>query len=138
MPGIDPDAIIAAAQDPETERLFEADKDEARTAAGSPTEFQNKHANTDGRVRYTAPSLKLDNGTTILEAGGYQSFEAYDVLIANLDRSLTRRAPATDVAEVIAAFPDGLTTGEIAQVMRRGQVPGERRRDRGRPDHRRG
>ena len=64
VPGIDADAIIAAAQDPETERLFEADKDEARTAAGSPTEFQNKHANTDGRVRYTAPSLKLDNGTT--------------------------------------------------------------------------
>ena len=118
--------------------LFEADKDEARTAAGSPTEFQNKHANTDGRVRYTAPSLKLDNGTTILEAGGYQSFEAYDVLIANLDRSLTRRAPATDVAEVIAAFPDGLTTGEIAQVCAEDKFPAERRRDRGRPDHRRG
>ena len=123
VPGIDADAIIAAAQDPETEALFEADKDEARTAAGSPTEFQNKHANTDGRVRYTAPSLKLDNGTTTLEAGGYQSFEAYDVLIANLDTSLSRRAPATDVAEVIAAFPDGLTTGEIAQVCAEDKFP---------------
>ena len=64
VPGIDADAIIAAAQDPETEALFEADKDEARTAAGGPTEFQDKHANTDGRVRYTAPSLKFSNGTT--------------------------------------------------------------------------
>ena len=125
MPGIDADAIIAAAQDPETETLFEADKDEARTAAGSPTEFQDKHANTDGRVRYTAPSLKLDNGTTTLEAGGYQSFEAYDVLIANLDRSLTRRAPATDVAEVLEAFPDGLTTGEVALIMAQDKFPAD-------------
>ena len=41
-PGIDADAIIAAANDPETERVFEADRDEARTAEGSPTEFQGK------------------------------------------------------------------------------------------------
>jgi 2-hydroxychromene-2-carboxylate isomerase len=116
VPGIDPDTIIAAAQDPETERVFEADKDEARTAAGSPTEFQDKHANTDGRVRYTAPSLKISNGATTLEAGGFQSFEAYDVLIANLDTSLTRRPPGTDVVEVLKAFPDGLTTAEVAMV----------------------
>lgn len=117
VPGIDPDAIIAAAQSPETEAVFEQDRDEARTAAGSPTEFQDKHANSDGRVRYTAPSLKISNGSLTLEAGGFQSFEAYDVLIANLDTSLTRRAPATDVAEVLDAFPDGLTTAEVALIM---------------------
>ncbi|RKQ93171.1 2-hydroxychromene-2-carboxylate isomerase [Solirubrobacter pauli] len=117
VPGIDPDAIIAAAQSPETETAFEQDRDEARTAAGSPTEFQDKHANSDGRVRYTAPSLKISNGSLTLEAGGFQSFEAYDVLIANLDTSLTRRAPATDVAEVLDGFPDGLTTAEVALIM---------------------
>ena len=41
------------------------------------------------------------------------------MLIANLDRSLTRRAPATDVAEVLAAFPDGLTTAEVALICPR-------------------
>ena len=89
VPGIDADAIVAAANDPETEALFKKDLDEARTAAGSPTEFQNKHANTDGRVRYTAPSIRFTNeqGVT-LEAGGFQSFEAYDVIVANLDQSL--------------------------------------------------
>jgi 2-hydroxychromene-2-carboxylate isomerase len=118
VPGIDPDAIIAAAQDPETEALFEKDKDEARTAAGSPTEFQDKHANTDGRVRYTAPSIRFTNEQgTMLEAGGFQTFEAYDVLIANLDRTLTRRAPTEDVEEILQAFPDGLTTAEVAQIM---------------------
>ena len=119
VPGIDADAIIMASTDPETERVFEHDRDEARTAEGGATEFQGKSANTDGRVRYTAPSLKFDNGTTTLEAGGFQSFEAYDVLIANLDRSLTRRAPATaeEITSVLEAFPDGLTTAEVAQIM---------------------
>ena len=69
-------------------------------------------------MRYTAPSIRFTNrqGVT-LEAGGFQSFEAYDVLIANLDQSLTRRAPATDAAEVLNAFPDGLTTAEVALIM---------------------
>ena len=47
---------------PRTERVFEADRDEARTAEGGPTEFQGKSANTDGRVRFTAPSLRFTNG----------------------------------------------------------------------------
>jgi 2-hydroxychromene-2-carboxylate isomerase len=118
VPGIDAEAIVKASTEPETEALFEADRDEARSAAGSPTEFQDKHANSDGRVRYTAPSIRFKNrqGVT-LEAGGFQTFEAYDVLIANLDQSLTRRAPAEDAAEVLRAFPDGLTTAEVALIM---------------------
>ena len=58
-----------------------------------------------------------------LEAGGFQTFEAYDVLIANLDRALTRRAPAEDAAEVLEAFPDGLTTAEVAQIMAEDKYP---------------
>mgnify|MGYP001124158810 CR=1 FL=1 len=117
VPGIDPDAIIKAAGESETERLFERDRDEARTAAGGPTEFQGKAANTDGRVRFTAPSLRFSNGTMTLEAGGFQSLEAYDVCIANLDTSLSRREPAKDAAEVLPEFPEGLTTAEVAQIM---------------------
>jgi len=118
VPGIDADKVMAATKDPATEEAFERDRDEARSAANSPTEFQDKHANTDGRVRYTAPSLKLKNRQGVsLEAGGFQSFEAYDVLIANLDQTLSRRAPAEDASEVLQAFPDGLTTAEVAQIM---------------------
>ena len=61
VPGLDVAAVLEAAASPETEAAFEADRDEARTAAGSPTEFQGKSATTpDGRVRYTAPSLVFD------------------------------------------------------------------------------
>ena len=74
-------------------------------------------------MRFTAPSLKFSNGRLTLEAGGFQSFEAYDVLVANLDTSLARRAPAEDAAEVLHAFPDGLTTGEVAQIMAEDKYP---------------
>ena len=91
--GIDPDAVIAAAQEPETEELFAADRAEARTAAGGPTEFQGKaaqYSSDANEVRYTAPSLKIATADgRMLEAGGFQTIEAYDVIIANLDTSLT-------------------------------------------------
>src|SRR3954447_13648013 len=117
VPGIDPDAVIEHTQSPEVAAAFDADKDEARSAAGSPTEFQGKSANYDGRVRYTAPSVKFTAGERTLEAGGFQPIEAYDVCIANLDTGLERRAPAEDAAEILPEFPDGLTTAEVAAIM---------------------
>jgi protein-disulfide isomerase-like protein with CxxC motif len=112
------DAILAAIDDPATEAAYQADREEVRTATGSPTEFQGKAANTDGAVRYTAPSLLFAHRDgRMLEAGGYQPVEAYDVVIANLDPTLERRPPGEDVVEVLAAFPYALTTREVAAVM---------------------
>ena len=97
---------------------YEADRAEARTAEGGATHFQGKHATTDGPVRYTAPSLLFtaSDGRT-LEAGGFQSLQAYDVCIANLDRSLERRDPAEDPLEALQAFPYPLVTAEIEAIM---------------------
>ena len=117
VPGIDPDAIIEATGSDEVERAFEADREDARSAAGGATEFQGKSANYDGRVRYTAPSIRFTAGDRTLEAGGFQSIEAYDVCIANLDTSLDRRGHAESAAEILPEFPDGLTTAEVAQIM---------------------
>jgi protein-disulfide isomerase-like protein with CxxC motif len=119
VPGIDPAALVAASLEPETEELFAADRALARSAAGGPTEFQGRSATTpEGEVRFTAPSVVFttDDGRS-LECGGFQPLEAYDVCIANLDTSLTRRERAEDVSEVLAEFPDGLTTAEVAAVM---------------------
>ena len=128
LPGLDAAALIAAAAEPETEELFAADRALARTAAGGATEFQDRSATTpEGEVRYTAPSLILeaDDGRS-LEVGGFQPLEAYDVAIANLDRTLERRPHAQDAVEVLEAFPDGLTTAEVAAVMTPHLRPPER------------
>ena len=125
--GIDADRVMAGTTDPATEAAFRADLEEARTAEGSATEAQGKAANTDGRVRYTAPSLvvRTPDGRE-QEAGGFQPLEAYDVLIANLAPDLERRPPARDPEEALPAFPDGLTTAEVAAIM----TPGNEAPDR--------
>ena len=115
---IDGAAVTAAIDDPEIVAAYEQDKDETRQAAGSATEFQGKARQTDGLVRYSAPSLvfRSTDGRR-LEAGGFQPLEAYDVLIANLDSTLDRRGPAEGPLEALRAFPDGLVTQEIAAIM---------------------
>jgi protein-disulfide isomerase-like protein with CxxC motif len=116
--GLDADAVVERIDDPEVVEAYEADCATARTAAGSPTEFQGRAANTDGQVRYTAPSLVFEGPDgRKLEAGGFQPLEAYDVVIANLDPTLERRPPAEDPIEVLSAFPYALTTAEVAAVM---------------------
>jgi protein-disulfide isomerase-like protein with CxxC motif len=117
--GLDDWGVISAAREPETEELFAADRALARSAAGSPSELQGKTAVTaDGEVRYTAPSLLVSDAEgRVLEAGGFQPVDAYDVVVANLAPDLERRGVAEDVVEVLDAFPDGLTTAEVAAVM---------------------
>lgn len=122
LPGVDADAIVALIDDPAVVAEYESDKAETRTAAGSATELQGKAGNSDGAVRYTAPSVvftRVRDGLR-LEAGGFQPVEAYDVLVANLDPTLQRRQPPEDVAELLAFFPHGLCTQEVAALLARG------------------
>jgi hypothetical protein len=121
VPGIDADQIIALIDAPAVLAAYEQDKAETRTAAGSPTELQGKAGNSDGTVRYTAPSLLFETSTgQRLEAGGFQPVEAYDVLIANLDPTLERKAPPEDPDALLQYFDFGLTTQEVAALMARG------------------
>lgn len=116
--GLDAAAVIAALDDKATEDAYQLDRARARTAAGGATEYQGKSANTDGSERFTAPSVLFSTRTgQTLEAGGFQSIEAYDVVIANLDRTLPRRGPAGSAEEVLTAFPAGVTTQEVAAVL---------------------
>jgi 2-hydroxychromene-2-carboxylate isomerase len=126
VPGLDVTSVIEALADAEVERRYQADRAEARTAAAGPSERQGKTARTDGPVRYTAPSLVFAEGDRRLEAGGFQPVEAYDVLIANLDPAIDRRPPPDHAAEVLRAFPYGLTTQEVAAVLAHGNDPADR------------
>jgi hypothetical protein len=116
--GLDADGVVASIDDPATEDAYQADRAAARTAAGGPTEAQGRAANSDGAVRFTAPSVvfETEDGRR-LEAGGFQPLEAYDVCLANLDPTLDRRPPASDIAELLAEFPWGITTREVALCM---------------------
>jgi predicted DsbA family dithiol-disulfide isomerase len=121
VPGIDAEAVLAAIDSPEVLEVYASDKAETRTAAGSPTDFQGKAGNSDGAVRYTAPSVVFETGDgRRLEAGGFQPVEAYDVLVANLDPTLDRAAPPEDPGALLEYFAFGLTTQEVAACLAEG------------------
>jgi protein-disulfide isomerase-like protein with CxxC motif len=115
--GLDVPAVLAAIDDERTIAAYEEDKRETRTAEGGPTHFQGKARQTDGPVRYSAPSLAFAANGRRLEAGGFQPAEAYDVLVANLDSTLAREAPPQSPLEALERFPAGLVTQEVAAIM---------------------
>jgi predicted DsbA family dithiol-disulfide isomerase len=117
LEGVDADAIVASLDDPAVTEAYHRDRAEARTAAGSPSEFQGKTASSDGPVRYTAPSVVFERDGQRLEAGGFQPVEAYDVLVANLDPGLDRQPVPDSPAPLLERFPDGVTTQEVAAML---------------------
>lgn len=121
VPDVDADLIIERIDSPAVLEAYEADKAETRTAAGSPTEFQGKAGNSDGAVRYTAPSVVFSTPDgRRLEAGGFQPVEAYDVLVANLDPTLVRQGVPADPSPLLDFFEFGLSTQEVAALMTSG------------------
>jgi 2-hydroxychromene-2-carboxylate isomerase len=118
VPGLDVDTVMGQLDDPDNEAAYQLDKVESRSAAGSPTEAQGKAAQDGDAVRYTAPSLTIsDTDGRALEAGGFQSLAAYDVLVANLDPTIRKATVPEDLHEVLAAFDHGLTTQEVAAIV---------------------
>jgi chorismate mutase len=115
--GLDVAAVVAAIDDERTVAAYEADRHETRTAEGGPTHFQGKARQTDGPVRYSAPSIVFETDGRRLEAGGFQPSEAYDVLVANLDSTLAREAPPDSPIDPLQRFPGGLVTQEVAAIM---------------------
>lgn len=119
VPDLDAEAIVASIDEPEVRAAYETDRARARAAAGTPTHVQGRHAESDGPVRYTAPSVVFEHPDgRSLEVGGFQPFESYDNALANLEPALERRPPPTEAADAVLEFPVGLTTAEVAAIMR--------------------
>jgi 2-hydroxychromene-2-carboxylate isomerase len=117
VPGLDGAAIVSRLDDPDVVAAYNQDRAESRTAAGSPAELQGKTADTDGPVRYTAPSVVFERDGQRLVAGGFQTIEAYDVVVANLDPQLKRAGVPQTPEPLLERFPEGLTTQEVALLM---------------------
>jgi hypothetical protein len=121
VPGIDAGEVLGAIDSPEVISEYERDKAETRTAEGSATELQGKAGNSDGKVRYTAPSVVFETSDgRRLEAGGFQPVEAYDLLVCNLAPTLDRREPPETPAPLLEYFDGGLSTQEVAALMTHG------------------
>jgi protein-disulfide isomerase-like protein with CxxC motif len=127
--GVDGAAVVASLDCAAVSEAYESDKARARSAGGGPTDFQGKAAvSQEGLVRFTAPSVLFgtEDGRS-LECGGFQPLEAYDVVIANLDTSLERQGPPADgPLALLASFPEGLCTQEVALTLAGNLMPVDR------------
>ena len=124
VPALDVDAIVGALDDPEVAAAYAADHAEARTAAGSPSEFIGSAVpDTSGVIRYTPPTLIFEQGPHRIEVGGYQPLESYEVAIAHIDRTLERRWNASDPIDALERLGYPLTTFEIATCMAEPRLP---------------
>jgi predicted DsbA family dithiol-disulfide isomerase len=113
--GLDVDRLLTDIRSDAVEQAYQADRAETRTAdvTGRPMLVQDKHADTDGAARFTAPSVVFERDGQRLVAGGWQSFDVYDVMVANLAPDAERRE-TPEPAELLPHFPHGLTTQEVA------------------------
>jgi protein-disulfide isomerase-like protein with CxxC motif len=117
--GLDADAVVARINELALVEAYETDRRRARSADGTPTHVQGRHSDSDGAVRYTAPSVIFEHPEgRETEVGGFQPFESYDNALANLDASLERKPAPTAAVEAVFAYPIGLTTAEVASIMR--------------------
>ena len=123
VPGIDVDAIVACLDDNEVVNVYERQRAEARSAAGTAAEAQGKTATSDGLVRFTAPSVAFRDRDQTYVAGGWQPLLAYDVVLANLDPALTRVPPPETPESHLEFFSGGLTTAEVALLLADGPDP---------------
>jgi predicted DsbA family dithiol-disulfide isomerase len=113
--GLDAGRALADSHTTEIEEAYQRDRAEARNPARFAVTL-GRTAASDGPDRYTAPSLVLRAGGRELVAPGFQPFEAVDVLVMNLVPG-AERLPVPSLEALLAAYPGGLTTAEVARVL---------------------
>lgn len=123
VPGVDADRIAERIDDADVVSEYEHQQTEARSAAGTPSEAQDKTATADGRVRFTAPSVVFRRGDDVSFAGGWQPLLSYDTVLANFAPELERVPPPESPEPLFELFPAGLTTAEVALLLADGSDP---------------
>jgi hypothetical protein len=121
--GVDAGAVAARVDDEDVVAEYEHQRSETRSAEGTPAHAQDKTTESEGRVRYTAPSVLFRRGSEVAYAGGWQPLLGYDTVLANFAPELERVPPPESPEPLLEFFPGGLTTAEVALLLARGSDP---------------
>ena len=116
--GIDPDELERWCSDEQVETALREDMERARRPIPAARVLDDKLANWSGGRRYTCPSYEMErvaDGVRIA-VPGFQPFNVYDVLLANLVPDVERREPASSAEEVLEWTATPLATKEVAVV----------------------
>jgi predicted DsbA family dithiol-disulfide isomerase len=118
--GLDAEELQRWSAAPETDEALDEDLRLARDPSPGALALAHKLASTGngGGYRYTCPSYELrrESDGASLSAPGFQPAASYEVAIANLAPSLTRRPDPSEVVEVLQWAGEPLATAEVAAV----------------------
>jgi len=119
--GLDPDEIERLAATRMAADALADDMDAARRPSPEALAQPDRLAPWSGGLRYTCPSLEVTRGSdgARLAAPGFQRWETYELVLANLAPDLSRRAAPDDVEAVLDWAPFPLATVEIAAICER-------------------
>ena len=117
------EGLAARVDDADVVAEYDRQLSETRSAQGTPAHAQDKTTSSDGRVRYTAPSVLFRRDDDVAYAGGWQPLLGYDTLLANFAPELERTPPPDTPAPLLDFFPYGLTTAEVAMLLAHGSDP---------------
>ena len=116
--GLEPGELEEWCAEDEVEALLREDMEHARRPIPAARVLDDKLANWSGGQRYTCPSyevVRASDGVRIA-VPGFQPFNVYDVLLANLVPDVPRREPAASAQEVLEWTGTPLATKEVAVV----------------------
>jgi predicted DsbA family dithiol-disulfide isomerase len=116
--GIDPDDLERWIDDPATEEALHEDMAAARAPMPAALVLDERLANWSGGRRYTCPSYEIEriaDGTRIA-VPGFQPFQVYDVITANLLPGVRRADPPETAEEVLRWTGTPLASKEVAVV----------------------
>ncbi len=117
--GLDPAELARWSAASDTDEALAEDLRLSRGPSPAALALAHKLAgNGNGGYRYTCPSYELrrESDGVSLSAPGFQPAASYEVAIANLAPTLTRRPDPSDVAEVLQWAGEPLATAEVAAV----------------------
>jgi hypothetical protein len=116
--GIDPDELERWIADPATEEALREDMAAARAPMPAALVLDERLANWSGGRRYTCPSYEIErlaDGVRIA-VPGFQPFQVYDVITANLLPGVRRAEPPGSAEEVLRWTGTPLASKEVAVV----------------------
>ena len=123
--GLDVPQALAEMDAARATAAYETDRARARTPRPEAIALRRTTAS-DGPERHTAPTLILgaEDGRTAV-VPGFQPFEAVDVALMNLEPRLVR-LPVPELPDLLAAYPGGLTSQEVARAVADTTAPVDR------------
>lgn len=116
--GIDAAELASWVDGADVTSALEADAAAARKPSPRARALDHRLSGPADARRYSAPSYELKRPDGAHAVPGFNPLSTYEIVLANLARTIERRDPPADVVELLTWAGEPLATAEVAEIMR--------------------